>query len=117
MKKLLCFLLVLVFMMSLVTVVWADVDITDEAYDKVEQHVDKANDKINHMVSIAQDQADKNNADMEKIVAQLLKKTDHFAAKAIEYGENFGVVVECEYNEVVIGDQIVLVDPLRIRRY
>lgn len=117
MKKLMCFLLVLIFMMSLVTVAWADVNISDKDYAKVEQHVEKANEKIYDLVIKAQDQADKKNANTEKIIDQLLKQTNHFAAKAIEFGEKYGIIVECEYVEVEIGGQTVIIDPLRIRRY
>jgi hypothetical protein len=117
MKKVWCFLLAVVFMMSLVSVAWADTGFSDEDYAKVEKHVDQANAKIADLVEKADAKADKKNADIDKIIDQLLKQTGHVAQKAIEFGAKYGVVVECEDVEVEIGDQTVIVDPLRIRRY
>jgi len=117
MKKFWCFLLAVVFMMSLVSVAWADTGISDQDYAKVEKHVEQANAKIADLVEKADAKANKKNADIDKIIDQLLKQTSHEAEKAIEFGAKHGVVVECVYVEVEIGDRIVIIDPLRIRRY
>lgn len=59
MKKVLCFLLVVIFMMSLVSVAWADVGTSDQKNAKVENLVEKANRKISKLVSKASINADK----------------------------------------------------------
>jgi len=115
MKKLFGFLLVVVFMMSLVTVAWADVEKT--VIDKVQFEVDKANEKIAELCIKADVKADKKNTDIDKIIAKLRKHTDKIADKTIAYAAKYGVEVICEYEPVEIGGQYVLVDPLRIRRY
>jgi len=59
MKKVLCFLLVVIFMMSLASVAWADVGTVDPNYAKVERQVEKANLKISELVAKAVADADK----------------------------------------------------------
>ncbi|MGI6684685.1 MAG: hypothetical protein ACOX47_04185 [Bacillota bacterium] len=117
MKKSMCLLLVVVFMMSLVTVAWADTDISEKDYVKVEQQVDKANDKIKDLIEKADIKADKKNADINKIIDKLRCHTDKIAQKTIDFADKYGVEVICEYELVEIGGQYVLIDPLRIRRY
>jgi len=53
----------------------------------------------------------------DKIIAQLIDQTNKIAKKTIEFGKKYGIIVECHYVPVEIGNQIVFIDPLRIRQY
>ncbi|HHT64286.1 MAG: hypothetical protein ACOX4H_00055 [Bacillota bacterium] len=117
MKKTICFLLVMVFMMSFVAVAWADQGISDKDYAKVEQQVNQANEKIADLVEKADAKADKKPNQTDKIIAQLIDQTNKIAKKTIEFGKKYGIIVECHYVPVEIGNQIVFIDPLRIRQY
>ncbi|MEL7563482.1 MAG: hypothetical protein AAGU27_01145 [Dehalobacterium sp.] len=59
MKKVLCFLFVALFMMSLASVAWADVGSVDQNYAEMEKQVEKANLEISELVTKAAADADR----------------------------------------------------------
>lgn len=76
------------------------------------QTVEKANEKIDKKVAKAVTKADGENdaALAEKLVSQTDKVAEQAEKKVVRNGGE----VECEYEEVVVGDVTVLVDPLRV---
>ncbi|MGI6732883.1 MAG: hypothetical protein ACOX4J_01725 [Anaerovoracaceae bacterium] len=85
---------------------------------KILRIAENANADVDKEIAKAQRDAGKvkNDADLDRIIEKLLSKTETIVAKAIEKIEKLGGEAECEYVEVLIGDRIVLVDPLRIVR-
>lgn len=49
---------------------------------------------------------------IDQIINDLVRSTDRIAANTIETAARSGVTVICSYVEVVVGDRVVLVDPL-----
>lgn len=85
---------------------------------KIIKIAEKTNADVDKEIAKAQREAGKvkKDADLDRIIEKLLTKTDKIVSKAIEKIEKLGGEAECEYVEVLIGDRIVLVDPLRIVR-
>jgi len=54
--------------------------------------------------------------EMEVLIANLLKKTEQISAVAVKKIERLGGEAVCEWIEVEIGGQTILVDPIRIVR-
>lgn len=82
---------------------------------KIIRIAEKANDDVEKEIVKAQKQADKDK-DLDRIIEKLLEKTERIISKAIGQIEKLGGEAECVYVEVLIGDRLVLVDPLRIVR-
>lgn len=93
---------------------------SDGDLKKVTTQVDKTNERIDDMIDKAVEKAekfeDKKNADklIDKLIDNLINKTNKIAENMIEKAEKQGIEVYCELIEVEIGDQIILIDPLRI---
>ena len=60
---------------------------------------------------------DNYNAEIDRIINNLLSVTNSLSAKMIEAAANEGITVYCEWIEVTLGGTTVLVDPLRIANY
>jgi len=84
--------------------------------------------KLEDMILDAQEDADKvlandsltedeKDAKIDAIIEKLIEKTNKVAAKTIVKADKNDVLVICEYVEVLIGDVIVLVDPLRVGEF
>lgn len=54
---------------------------------------------------------------LDQIIDNLLTKTEKITEKAVEKLEKYGYEVEVYYIEVVIGDKVVYVDPIRVHRW
>ena len=88
---------------------------TDE--EKALEEVMKANEKIDKTVQKAIDKAIKKGekySDSE--IQKLIDKTNGAAIKGIIKASKNGVEVECEYIVIVIGDEVIVIDPLRVIR-
>lgn len=118
MKKSISFIVLLIILFSLIITpmaVYAD----EMNIDKVQSIVDKANEDIEKEIKKAQKDVDKY-ADKgfdDKIserIDDLVNVTNEISEKAVEDSAEYDVEVECEYVEVIIGDESVLIDPLRI---
>jgi len=59
-------------------------------------------------------QAEKLNRDIEKIIKDLIGNTDKIADKMVRDAAKKGVTVINEYILIQIGDQYILVDPIRV---
>jgi len=140
MKKVFCTVLTFVLVLSL----FAPLSLAaEDDYFRIIKGVDEANLAIEEMISVAIEDADKemkkyyedvekiekNNKDVDilivernikldkditKIIERLVDKTNKVAATMISNAAEAGVVVECEWVEVEVGNQKVLVDPLRV---
>lgn len=100
----------------------------DEPPEKVQSIVDKANAKVEENIEKAVTQSEKviakyeagkisieeKEAKVQAIIENLVTKTNEITTKAIEKCEKHGAVVECEWVEVIIDGQVVMVDPIRI---
>lgn len=116
MKKLIRSILTIILVLSLLTPAsfaakWD--------YSEIYNEVERTNNEIERLVEEAIDEAEKidetsKKADKEinKIIDKLVKETNKLAEKIIKEAAKVGVVVECEYVEIEIGGQIVLIDPL-----
>jgi len=71
-------------------------------------------DKVLANDSLTEDEKD---AKIDAIIEKLIEKTNKVAAKTIVKADKNDVLVICEYVEVLIGDVIVLVDPLRVGEF
>lgn len=56
----------------------------------------------------------KYNAELDKLINELIQKTNAMANETIKIAGENGYTVICELKEVQIGDRIVLIDPLRV---
>jgi ribosomal protein L15 len=85
---------------------------------KIIRIAEKANADVDKEIAKAQRDASKvkKDADFDRIIEKLFDKTEKILSKAIDEIEKLGGEAECEYVEVLIGDRVVLVDPLRIVR-
>lgn len=79
---------------------------------------EKANKDVDQEIAKAQAKAEyaKSEAQLDRIIDQLLDKTSAIVARAIIRINRLGGEAVCEYVEVQIGGRTVLVDPLRIVR-
>ncbi len=118
MKKLICSVLTVVLVLSLfVPTSFA----ASEDYPWVEKEVLRTNNEIDRMIVnalIKVENIDKTSDDayklINKIIDELVKDTNKLADKMIEEAAKVGIQVVCEYVEVEIGGQTVLIDPLRV---
>lgn len=134
----LVFVLVLMFSISVSAQVTTDSTVTEvtsevseastENLEKVEAIVDKANEKIEKKIDnavakseriVAKYENDKlteaeKDAKIDELVTGLIDKTNAISLKARTRCEKLGYTVECEWIEVEIDGQIILVDPLYI---
>jgi len=99
-----------------------------KASTDVDELVVVTNLKLENMILDAQEDADKvlandsltedeKDAKIDAIIEKLIEKTNKVAAKTIVKADKNDVLVICEYVEVLIGDVIVLVDPLRVGEF
>jgi hypothetical protein len=99
-----------------------------KASTDVDELVVVTNLKLEDMILDAQEDADKvlandsltedeKDAKIDAIIEKLIEKTNKVAAKTIVKADKNDVLVICEYVEVLIGDVIVLVDPLRVGEF
>ena len=58
--------------------------------------------------------ADKLKSDIEKLIKDVVNNTDKIAAKIVRDAAKKGVTVINEYILIQIGDQYVLIDPIRV---
>lgn len=84
----------------------------DVAEKQVYDAVEKANEKIEKKIEKATEKANENND--EHLAEKLVAQTDKIAEQTTKKAESNGAVLECEYEEVLVGDEVVLVDPLRV---
>lgn len=56
----------------------------------------------------------KYNAELDKLIYDLVQTTNAMANETIRIAADNGVTVICELVEVQIGDRVVLIDPLRV---
>lgn len=56
----------------------------------------------------------KYNVELDKLINELIQKTNAMANETIKIAGENGYTVICELKEVQIGDRIVLIDPLRV---
>lgn len=118
MKKLICSVLTVVLVLSLfVPASFA----ASEDYPWVEKEVLRTNNEIDRLVEKAINEVEKVDASnnkvdklINKIIDELVKDTNKLADKMIKEAAKVGIQVVCEYVEVEIGGQTVLIDPLRI---
>jgi len=54
------------------------------------------------------------NAQIDIIIEDVVNVTNQMASDAIAYAAQYGIIVECEYIEAIIGGRKVLIDPLRV---
>lgn len=82
----------------------------DEKYELAEQIVEDANDEIDEVVAycISTEENDSQYA---------VKESDKIAKKAIQNGKKIGITIVCEYEEVVIDGETVLIDPIKVIRF
>lgn len=116
MKRVVCSILTFVLLLSLfVPASYA----AKWDYDEIPAQVERTNNEIERLVQEAIEEAEKidessKHADKElnKIIDKLVKTTDKIAEKMMKEAAKLGIEVLCEYVPYVIGDQIVLIDPL-----
>jgi uncharacterized glyoxalase superfamily protein PhnB len=124
MRKILAVFMFAFLLVGVTTVVKAE----DTQVLAVEQLIDHTNEKIDHVIAHAQRKADeamvkyadddsRREAELDKIEAKLLIKTERMTQKAIEQGEKYGVELECYYIMITLGDRIVEVDPIRVHAW
>lgn len=93
------------------------------SYEEAMKIVEKANEDIEKEIekAIEKELKFQNHPQYEKkldqIVADLLSKTEKIAEKAKDQLKKYGYEVEFEYIEVVIGNRVVYVDPIRVHRW
>ncbi|MBK5242209.1 hypothetical protein [Clostridium sp.] len=92
--------------------------IDSKDYKKTEENLRKtlvkyndANDKNSEEI---QSLGNKYIADIDKIILDLLNKTNEMSAKMVNSAAKEGVKVNCDWVSVKFGNRYVLVDPLRI---
>lgn len=71
----------------------------------------KAYDYISLQLQATQSRYD---AELDKLICNLIQTTNAMASKAISIAADNGVTVICELVEVQIGNRVVLIDPLRV---
>jgi vacuolar-type H+-ATPase subunit D/Vma8 len=102
----------------------------DETNQKIEEMIDKAIEDAENAINAYKEEVKSNNKDSEgightikdkkdalnkeiqRIIERLVTDTNELAAKMVSKAAEAGIIVECEYVEVEIGNQKVLVDPL-----
>lgn len=129
MKKKLGLILVIVFLLSsFSSIAFASDDanyVENIDMSKVNKLIYKANEKIDKKIEKAIEDAEnaqkkhdnnpeKSESDIQKIIDTLIKETNKIAFKAFQEAGKQGVVVECVLIEVHIGGQNVWIDPLRV---
>lgn len=118
MKKLICSVLTLVLVLSLfVPASFA----ASEDYPWIYKEVMRTNNEIDRLIVnalIEVENVDRSNDQankiINKIIDELVKDTNKLADKMIQEAAKVGIQVICEYVEVEIGGQIVLIDPLKV---
>lgn len=116
MKKLICSVLTLVLVLSLfVPASYA----AKWDYSEIPKEVERTNNEIERLVEQAIEEAEKIDEsskkaekEINKIIDKLVKDTDKLADKMIKEAGKVGIEVLCEYVEIIIGGQTVLIDPL-----
>lgn len=92
----------------------------DATLEKVNTAVEKNNAKVNDMIDKAVVVADilvKNNVSPDVIIGTLIDRAEQLTAVTIKNAAKDSVTVICEYVEVQIGGETVLVDPSRVINY
>lgn len=122
MKKFICTVLTIVLVVGLF--VPTSFAASNKDYNNIVAEVEKTNEEIEELIQEAIEDADevlssnksqdKINKEITKIIQKLVKETDKIAGKMIKEAKKVGIVVECEYVEVIIGNQNVMIDPLRV---
>lgn len=121
-KKFICTVLTIVLVVGLF--VPTSFAATNQDYKMIVSEVEETNEKIEELIEEAIEDAEevlssnksqsKIDKEITKIIEKLVKETDKIAGKMIEKAAKVGILIECEYVEVIIGNQKVLIDPLRI---
>lgn len=122
MKKFICTVLTIVLVVGLF--VPTSFAATDKDYKMIVDEVEKTNEEIEELIQEAIEDAEevlssdesqsKMDKEITKIIEKLVKETDKIAGKMIKKAAKVGILIECEYVEVIIGNQKVLIDPLRV---
>lgn len=74
--------------------------VDSKAYNYISQQIDAAKLKYN--------------AELDKLVNNLIQRTNLMANETIKIAAENGYTVICELMEVQVGDRVVLIDPLRV---
>ena len=124
-KKVICTVLTIVLVLGLF--VPTSFAASKEDYKEIIEDVEETNQEIEELIQEAIEDAEevlisnksqsKIDKEIAKIISKLIKETDKLAAKMIKKADKVGIIIICEYVEVIIGDQKVLIDPLRIVGY
>lgn len=86
--------------------------IAAKANEKIEKEIEKA---ILEAESLKRDH--RYEVKLDKIINKLVLKTNKIAQKAIRDIEKLGFTAECEYQDVIIGNRVVKIDPIRVHRW
>ncbi|HEY4554235.1 MAG TPA: hypothetical protein VIG80_13675 [Bacillaceae bacterium] len=93
-------------------------ELNGKEYIKLSEKVDKISEKLQeeNLKQEAKVQAvlDKLGKDLDELIENLIQVTNAISAEAVQYGQERGLEVICEYVEVQIGGRTVLIDPLRV---
>lgn len=125
MKKLLAFILVALFVFSTNLQSYAAVssdlentqEIVNQANEKVAQTIRKTQFKSNEVITryesglISEQTKDKQ---ITNLIDKMLESTSAVSSKAMDKAKSYGIEVQCQYIEVIIDGQTILVDPLII---
>ncbi len=120
MKKIICTALTIVLVLGLF--VPTSFATSNKDYTKIVAEVEKTNQEIEELIEEAIEEAEevsnskKSNREIEKeikeIIEELIEDTNKIAGKMVKKAAKVGIIVICEYVEVTIGNQKVLIDPL-----
>ena len=103
--------------LSQLTIELASIDADSKNYNKIQGKIERVLDKIENKSEKLEELTQNLESRINKIIADLIDITNEESKKMVEDAEKHGVFVECELIEVELGNQTILVDPLRIRRY
>lgn len=122
MKKAICTILTIVLILG--TFVPTSFAATHKDYRQVVKEVEEINEEIEELIDQAVEEAQavlksgrnpyRINRQINRIIIRLVRRTDRMSARMVRKAARVGIVVICEYVEVTIGNQKVLVDPLRV---
>lgn len=86
-------------------------------YDLAVQIADEANLEIIELIEAAQLKAEKLPQIQDLIIAKLIEDTFDITNDAINEIEALGFEADCYYVTVLIGDQLVEIDPIRVHTW
>lgn len=109
-KRILVVIMVVALLVMSSMTAFASVDKEALAYELV----DNANEEIYQLIEDAQDDADEDVDSIDKIISKLIKDTNKIANKTIKKAAKEDISLFCQLEEVLIGGQIVLIDPLLV---